>query len=766
MKWIRDLFADALRSLFTGTMRKITLMLYIVGSDLERKLLIHTRMLLGLMEGIYEYKRMTADNEKTDDYAILAETGGVCLDPDNTVTCSIGDDARQEYGRLREKLSERLRRRKENGSDAAGRKSARLDSLYKIAWEKNERWVVEDEIISPFPGGVKKNGSLLMTEKDEDGCVIELMDFIHESVRLFPARQYMLILCGHGGGPMWGFGEDERNDDEMIISSDLIRMMPAIRDCLSGRKLSLIGYDSCRMAHLEAVTAWSYGARNMLAVESSSVGVGWLGSNTVKTLLHVCHVSPERLSDAAFDRSVLPKVLDELYKEYLASQEAVILSAIDLDGKKTDAFMKALKDLSRGLADKMMDDPFEAYRTLAAIRGRSQRIDEYSIDLGLFAKEASASGFFGSDGDIREKYLRLKDCIDDMILRLGVSKGVFIEGVSGISLFFPDSDSTTVNSNWEKYLFSHRKSRDDKHVTWPFRGYETGLVQPEDPGEAADFCSEYDDLKEGYWQLAGYFNAIRETARLLEDNKNKKQELMRKMEHELFVYGMSELPVYSETESVCDRLLGIRDRNEYTEGYYRNVILKVIYEGQDGSFTRKRGLGYIPSRRYVREDRDGDVLLWFMVSDGDNKFPVHIYRTEGSDPFGGRTVILVPVLTGRRIYMLRILFEKGSVTGRLTGHYSYHFQYDRLADYKSGAGKLPGKEIIFLGSVSEGAGYKMTFFEDKAADFAIGSVSHGIDNVLFIRGSFDPDEFSSRYESVTVRDFRRDIFGNETEVRA
>ena len=151
MKWIRDLFADALRSLFTGTMRKITLMLYIVGSDLERKLLIHTRMLLGLMEGIYEYKRMTADNEKTDDYAILAETGGVCLDPDNTVTCSIGDDARQEYGRLREKLSEGLRRRKENGSDAAGRKSARLDSLYKIAWEKNERWVVEDEIISPFP---------------------------------------------------------------------------------------------------------------------------------------------------------------------------------------------------------------------------------------------------------------------------------------------------------------------------------------------------------------------------------------------------------------------------------------------------------------------------------------------------------------------------------------------------------------------------------------------------------------------------------------
>ena len=91
-------------------------MLYIVGSDLERKLLIHTRMLLGLMEGIYEYKRMTADNEKTDDYAILAETGGVCLDPDNTVTCSIGDDAKQEYGRLREKLSERLRLRKKNGS--------------------------------------------------------------------------------------------------------------------------------------------------------------------------------------------------------------------------------------------------------------------------------------------------------------------------------------------------------------------------------------------------------------------------------------------------------------------------------------------------------------------------------------------------------------------------------------------------------------------------------------------------------------------------
>ncbi|MCR5655930.1 MAG: hypothetical protein K6G06_00580 [Butyrivibrio sp.] len=60
---------------------------------------------------------------------------------------------------------------------------------------------------------------------------------------------------------------------------------------------------------------------------------------------------------------------------------------------------------------------------------------------------------------------------------------------------------------------SHR----DGFKTWPFHGYDIGLTQLGTDEEAKDFCPEYDYLKDGYWELAALYNAMREAARLMED---------------------------------------------------------------------------------------------------------------------------------------------------------------------------------------------------------------------------------------------------------
>ena len=765
-------------------MNKLTLMLYMVGGNLERRGLVYTKMLLQIMRGIAGCK--------TDHVAILAETGGSCLDPRCTVTGGVEDDARMRYRERKQKLMDRLEKKAKNGSILSAENLTRLQVLDKIAWDKNERWLIKDHELIPLQNPPGKEGLVLMTEKDEEGNVIELRDLITEAVTSYPAKQYALIICGHGGGPLWGFGEDERNDDDMIISADLCRMMPVIRGLLGGKKLAFVGYNSCRMSHIEAITAWAEGARTIVASEGDEQDIGWVRADMIGTLLKECSDHDSEITDDVFDTGVLHKMLDEIYRD-LHKREEYVWTALDLREDKIDGFKEAFQDFCRALAKRYKERPMEMFRLLSGIRDQSQRIDEYSIDLGLWAKNLVNTAFFRDDPSMVRKYEKLEASIRNLTLKRYVSAETFPKDISGISLFFPDSDSTTDNSNFEKYLFSHRVSHKDGFRTWPFHGYAAGLEQPQNRKEAQDFCPEYDYLKKGYWELAALYNAMREAGRLKENSENGAEEFCDKINRELFLYGQSSL--LSEREKT-DLAETIRKDREGT--FEQNVVVRYIYEGDEGRYSRNRGLGYLKDvgrgedaretdgQNTVRRepDRPGAIsreadcpevfrrepdkpdrgFRWFFAQNGNSEFLIHIYGKEGGDFFEGRVTILTPVLIDHRMYMLAVRFEEGASRGRISGYYRYHFSYDRITHYISDDEDLEGKEISFLGSVSEGARYEMAFDEEAPENFVIGSVLYG-NHTAFVRGKMDAGANYAPYESVKIMRYRRDVFGNRLQLR-
>ncbi|WP_074647707.1 clostripain-related cysteine peptidase [[Clostridium] aminophilum] len=765
-------------------MNKLTLMLYMVGGNLERRGLVYTKMLLQIMRGIAGCK--------TENVAILAETGGSCLDPQRTVTGGVEDDAGKRYRVLKQNLMDRLAEKAANGSIASAENLARLKVLDRISWDKNERWLIKDHELIPLQNPPGKEGLVLMTEKDEEGNVIELRDLITEAVTSYPAEQYALILCGHGGGPLWGFGEDERNDDDMIISADLCRMMPVIRGLLDGKKLAFVGYNSCRMSHIEAVTAWAEGARAIVASEGDEQGIGWVKEKMIETLLKVCQEYDSEITDDVFDTGVLHKMLDEIYRD-LHKREEYVWTALDLREDKIDGFKEAFQEFCRSLAKRYKERPMEMFWLLSGIRDQSQRIDEYSIDLGLWAKNLVNTAFFRDDPSMVRKYEKLEASIRNLTLKRYVSAETFPKDISGISLFFPDSDSTTDNSNFEKYLFSHRVSHKDGFRTWPFHGYAAGLEQPQNREEAQDFCPEYDYLKKGYWELAALYNAMREAGRLKENRENGTEAIRDKINREFFLYGQSSLLSEREKTDLTETIR--KDREGVFE---QNVVVRYIYEGDEGRYSRNRGLGYLKDVRrgadgqetdgqntvrrepdrpeaFPREadcpevfrrepDKPDRGFRWFFAQNGNSEFLIHVYGKEGGDFFEGRVTILTPVLIDHRMYMLAIRFEEGSAIGRVSGYYRYHFPYDRITHYISGDGDLEGKEISFLGSVSEGVRYEMAFEDEAPERFVIGSFLYG-KNTAFVRGKMDTAADYGQYETVKVMRYWRDVFGNRMQMR-
>ena len=765
-------------------MNKLTLMLYIVGGNLERRGLVYTRTLLQVMRGISGYK--------TDKVAILAETGGSCLDPQRTVTGGVEDDAGKRYRVLKQNLMDRLAEKAANGSIASAENLARLKVLDRISWDKNERWKIEENAIVPLQSSPQKEGLVLMTEKDEEGNVIELRDLITEAVTSYPAEQYALILCGHGGGPLWGFGEDERNDDDMIISADLCRMMPVIRGLLGGKKLAFVGYNSCRMSHIEAVTAWAEGARNMVASEGDEQGIGWMRAEMIGTLLKACQEYDSEITDDVFDHRIFPELLKEIYRN-IYKREECILTALDLRDDKIDGFKEAFLDFCGALAGRFQEKPMEVYRLLSGIRNQSQRIDEYSIDLGLWAKNLVNTAYFRDDSSIVRKYEKLEESIRNLTRKRYASAELFPKDISGISMFFPDSDSTTDNSNFEKYLFSHRVSHKDGFRTWPFHGYASGLEPPKDREEAEDFCPEYDYLKDGYWKLAALHNAMREAGRLKENRENDTAELCDRISRELFLCGQGGLLSERKRLELAEEIR--KDREGVFE---KNVVVRYIYEGEEGRYSRNRGLGYLKDVRrgadgqetdgqntvrrepdrpeaFPREadcpevfrrepDQPNRGFRWFFAQNGNSEFLIPIYGTEGGDVFDGCVTILTPVLIDQRMHMLAIRFEEGAARGRVKGYYRYHFPYDRITHYISGDGDLEGKEISFLGSVSEGVRYEMAFEDEAPERFVIGSFLYE-KNTAFVRGKMDTAADYGQYETVKVMRYWRDVFGNRMQMR-
>ncbi len=128
-----------------------------------------------------------------------------------------------------------------------------------------------------------KDGDLELLEDDlgQLDCTISktLSDFIDYGKRNYPADRYMLIFWDHGGGPVYGFGYDEWQDDSSALTLDEIQK--ALRDN-SDINFDIIGMDCCIMANLETCYVLAPFCKYAVLSEDFESGIGWEYTNWMK----------------------------------------------------------------------------------------------------------------------------------------------------------------------------------------------------------------------------------------------------------------------------------------------------------------------------------------------------------------------------------------------------------------------------------------------------------------------------------------------------
>lgn len=148
-----------------------------------------------------------------------------------------------------------------------------------LSWERSgvstdpTRWIVENGDLAPLQ--IRRDAAIL-TES-------ELADFIRFAAKTAPANRYGLVFWDHGGGPLYGYGYDELNPDDVLYLDDITSALAQ-----GGVTFDFIGFDACLMGSLEIACALEPYADYYIASQDYIPGYGWdytawltaLGQNT------------------------------------------------------------------------------------------------------------------------------------------------------------------------------------------------------------------------------------------------------------------------------------------------------------------------------------------------------------------------------------------------------------------------------------------------------------------------------------------------------
>lgn len=124
-----------------------------------------------------------------------------------------------------------------------------------------------------------------------------LADFISWGAENYPANRYILIFWDHGAGPVYGFGYDEHQSEDSVLTIDEIQT--AIRQ--SGIYFDIIGMDSCIMSSLELCCAMYNYCDYMILSEDFESGYGWSYTGWLNALSENTSISSEELGKIIVD---------------------------------------------------------------------------------------------------------------------------------------------------------------------------------------------------------------------------------------------------------------------------------------------------------------------------------------------------------------------------------------------------------------------------------------------------------------------------------
>lgn len=215
-------------------------------------------------------------NEKTEDLLSgigMEETGEGTGDKSATVMIYMnGSDLESDGGAATEDILEMIE------SGIGNNVNVVLQTMGTKQWQNDsispntaQTFVIKDRDLK-----------LVRDRLGQISCVSEdtLSEFVDYCKTNYPADRNILIFWDHGGGPVYGFGVDEWQDEnDSLTLSEISRALKK-----SGVYFDFIGMDCCIMANLETCYAFAPYCKYTLLSEDFESGLGWSYTDWMKAL--------------------------------------------------------------------------------------------------------------------------------------------------------------------------------------------------------------------------------------------------------------------------------------------------------------------------------------------------------------------------------------------------------------------------------------------------------------------------------------------------
>ncbi|MDQ7822498.1 MAG: clostripain-related cysteine peptidase [Candidatus Eremiobacteraeota bacterium] len=182
--------------------------------------------------------------------------------------------------------------------------------------------------------GMKKNSEVLENLGSTNMAHPQVLkDFISWGMKRFPAEHYAVILSGHGMGFI-GSMPDEVHDDILLTPELKSALDTAVKE--SGRRIDILGFDSCLMANAETAYAARDAADFLVGSEEVLVSGNW----------DYRAFAEKMKEEASGDGLTVGEALEAMVK---SQYNGTLLTSSIIDCRQMPGFAGKLKDFSEKL---------------------------------------------------------------------------------------------------------------------------------------------------------------------------------------------------------------------------------------------------------------------------------------------------------------------------------------------------------------------------------------------------------------------------------
>lgn len=185
-----------------------------------------------------------------------------------------GSDLESQYGEATEDLSEMVSSGIGDNVNVVVQTmgTKKWKSKFGISSKTAQTWCIKNKKLKLVRDNL---GQLDCTKK---GTLSEFIGFCKKN---YPAERYLFVFWDHGGGPVYGFGYDEWQDEGASLT--IAEMADAFKKH-SDIHFDIIGMDCCIMASMETCYALAPYCRYSLLSEDFESGLGWSYKRWMKKL--------------------------------------------------------------------------------------------------------------------------------------------------------------------------------------------------------------------------------------------------------------------------------------------------------------------------------------------------------------------------------------------------------------------------------------------------------------------------------------------------